>query len=147
MSDPKLHLLRPFAKWRIKPHTVDQAERYVNEVYGAGYGVFYTVSSRRPKRAAELEGGSVYFVRSGFTVFRMPLVEIEVRRSGVCIAMRPKLIRVEPRKVGMVRGWRYLAAADAPPDIPSDLLRVPRHLRRQADRAFDEAMLIADLQR
>ena len=31
--------------------------------------------------------------------------------------MRPELIRVERHFVGRVRGWRYLDAANAPPDL------------------------------
>lgn len=121
-----LHLLRGFVEWtdrdtngrRVELKTVDQAEEYVKRIAGHGFESFYTWTTRRVTRAAELEGGSVYFVRSGHTLFRMPFVSLDNDGDGFAICMRPELIRVEHKRVGMVRGWRYLTAANAPPDLP-----------------------------
>ena len=129
----QLHLLRGFVQWRDRRtgediKTIDAAESWVSYIAGRGFERFYTTTSRVPQRLQELEGGSVYFVKGGVTLFRMPLVEVEIeavsydgREREADIAMSPQLIRVEHKRVGMVRGWRYLKADDAPPDIcPTD---------------------------
>ena len=131
-----LHLLRPFTGWRSGT-SLRAAEAYVNTIRGGGYDKFYTTTARCPRRAAELEGGSVYFVRSGYTVFRMPFVEIEHQDGEYHIAMKPRLIRVEPLKVGFVRGWRYLERDRAPEDLDAS---VPADLADAGDRAFDRIM-------
>ncbi len=98
-------------------------------VVGRGFERFYTWTSRRPKRAAELAGGSVYFVGGKFrnqTLFRMPYVEVEEDGHGFAIVLRPQLIRVEQVSVGQVRGWRYFDSSDAPPDANSTDLAEPR---------------------
>ena len=117
-----LHLLRGFVEWTDRRtgdeiKTVDEAEGWVKYIAGMGFDEFYTWTSRRSTRAAELEGGSVYFVRRGIARFRMPLVRVSPSDGGWAIIMRPELIRVEQKRVGMVRGWRYLKDADAPPDL------------------------------
>lgn len=121
-----LHLLRGFVQWcdrlgddaPIK--TVDEAEAYVRGIAELGFERFYTETTRRVTRAAELEGGSVYFVggpKRNQALFRMPFVEIEDDVVGWMIVMRPELIRVRQDFVGKVRGWRYFADKDAPPDL------------------------------
>ena len=123
---PGLHLLRGFVQWTDRRDdtpikTVAEAEDWVRYIAACGYDRFYTWSTRRPKRAKALEGGSVFFVggeRRAQTLFRMPLVEIEPDGDGVVICMRPELIRVERHFVGRVRGWRYLDGANTPPDQP-----------------------------
>ena len=118
-----LHLLRGFVQWydrlagRGEIKTVEEAEAWVNHIADMGFDRFYTWTTRRVTRAAELKGGSVYFVRQGRTLFRMPFVRVEDDGDGFAICMRPELIRVEEKRVGMVRGWRYLLGQDAPPDI------------------------------
>ena len=122
----QLHLLRGFVQWtnrhEHKPiKTVAEAEEWVRQVADWGSDRLYTWTTRRPRRAAELAGGSVFFVggeRCAQALFRMPFVEIEEFRGGWCIVMRPELIRVERHFVGRVRGWRYLEASSAPPDLP-----------------------------
>ena len=123
MSGP-LHLLRGFVEWRdvctgrpIK--TIDEAEDWVRYIARQGSDYFFTWSSRTPRRADEMKGGSVYFVAKRRALFRLPFTEIDPDEQGCAIVMRPHLIRVEQRAVGFVRGWRYLADADAPPDLPA----------------------------
>ena len=126
MNGPKLHLLRGFVSWEDRAgqpiRTVDAAVEWVEYIASLGFDRFYTWTTRRPRRAAELEGGSVFFVggeRRAQALFRMPFVTVEDEGDGgFAIMMRPELIRVERRFVGRVRGWRYLAAEDAPPDLP-----------------------------
>lgn len=126
---PRLHLLRGFVQWTRRDSngrngpikTVDAAEEWVSHIASLGFDRFYTWTTRRPRRAAELEGGSVFFVggeRRAQALFRMPFVEVEEHDDGFAICMRPELIRVERHFVGRVRGWRYLDAASAPPDLP-----------------------------
>ena len=130
MSAP-LHLLRGFVQWRDRRtgkdiKTIVDAEAWVKHVAELGFDSFYTETTRRPVRADELEGGSVYFVggpKRNQALFRMPFKELEDYGDGTLygIAMRPELIRVRQDFVGRVRGWRYLRDADAPPDLPSQL--------------------------
>ena len=122
----KLHLLRGFVQWMDRNtatpiKTVTQAEQWVNHIAACGFDRFYTWTTRRPRRTEALQGGSVFFVggeRRAQALFRMPLVEIEENDNGFAICMRPKIIRVERRFVGRVRGWRYLTEESAPPDLP-----------------------------
>jgi len=122
-----LHLLRGFVEWYDRNEgqeikTVDEAEAWVRHIAELGFDRFYTWTTRRVTRAAELKGGSVYFVRQGRTLFRMPFAHIENDGDGFAICMRPELIRVEEKRVGMVRGWRYLLGQDAPRDLPQVML-------------------------
>ncbi len=103
-----LHLLRAFTGWgneRRQPiRTVDGAEAWVRHIAELGFDRFYTWSSRTPRRADELRGGSVYFVAKRRALFRMPFSEVEPDGDGCAIRMRPELIRVRQDYVGMVRG-------------------------------------------
>ena len=133
-----LHLLRPFTQWR-SGRSIDAAEKYVERVREAGFERFYTWTSRRIAREDELAGGSVYFVHKGYTVFRMPFIEVERDETTLWgIAMEPKLIRVEPAHVGWLRGWRYLEADKAPADI---VLPGPDDARIAAEKQHEQALL------
>ena len=146
MSAP-LHLLRGFVQWHDRRldrygqiKTIDEAEGWVRYVADRGFSEFSTVTTRRPARAAELECGSVFFVggpKRRHTLFRMPFIGLEDYGGAWAILMRPELIRVEQRAVGQVRGWRYLADADAPPDLPaataSGTDELPAQMRRELE--------------
>lgn len=77
-----------------------------------------------PRRQDELlRGGSLYWVIRGLILVRQRIEALEpvtgedgIRRCA--IVFDPRLIRVEARPRGAFQGWRYLAAADAPPDLP-----------------------------
>lgn len=77
-----------------------------------------------PKREAEvLNGGSIYWVVKGLVLVRQKIVALDevigadgIRRCG--IVLDPDLVRVEPVRKRAFQGWRYLAAADAPRDLP-----------------------------
>ena len=74
-----------------------------------------------PKRADELlDGGSLYWVIKGQIAARQKLISLRpVTRNGVphcAIVYEPKLIATARRFHRPFQGWRYLNAADAPPD-------------------------------
>ena len=118
MSGP-LHLLRPFTEWS-SGETVDAAERWIASL--PPDGEFATWTRRPPAHLGRLEGGSVYFCRRGETLFRMPFIRLtrHMFAHRFAILMETRLIRVERAHVGRVRGWRYLADADAPADLATN---------------------------
>jgi hypothetical protein len=78
-----------------------------------------------PKRRDEiLDGGSIYWVIKGRIVARQKIVDLKpVQKSGrshFAITYEPKLTLVAPRRTQQIKGWRYLAAKDAPRDIAAD---------------------------
>ncbi|MCX7685127.1 MAG: DUF1489 domain-containing protein [Acetobacteraceae bacterium] len=96
-----------------------------------------------PRRAAEvLEGGSLYWVVGGAIRCRQRILAIEHGMwddSTPCaeIHVDPRLVAVAPRPMRPFQGWRYLEAAEAPPDaegaasapgLPPRLLRELRAL-------------------
>ena len=75
-----------------------------------------------PRRRAEVEdGGSLYWVVSGYLCVRAPIVAIEDVTDGdgkrCALLYEPQLIRTVPRRHRPFQGWRYLRAEDAPPDL------------------------------
>jgi hypothetical protein len=77
-----------------------------------------------PRRAAEvLAGGSLYWVINGVLAARQPVLAIEPDcwdDGSACtgLFLQPDPVPVIPRTMKPFQGWRYLAAADAPPDAP-----------------------------
>ena len=77
-----------------------------------------------PKRESEiLNGGSIYWVIKGVIQCRQTVLRLDevigsdgIRR--VAIVSDPKLVRVAGSLKRPFQGWRYLATADAPPDLP-----------------------------
>ena len=75
-----------------------------------------------PRRREEiLDGGSLYWVIKGFVLVRQRVLELraDVKDDGTAccgIVLDPELVatRAHPRRA--FQGWRYLEAADAPPD-------------------------------
>jgi hypothetical protein len=96
----------------------------------------------RPRRAAEvIDGGSLYWVVSGAVLVRQRITDIVEdhwddgsRCSG--LILDPALVSVAGRTMKPFQGWRYLAAADAPPDLaampePVGGTDLPAALRRE----------------
>ena len=87
-------------------------------------GELIHVTRNTPRRADEvLDGGSIYWVIKGVMVARQPIAELRPmqRADGkpACgIVMAPGLVPVEPTRLRIFQGWRYLEAKDAPKDIP-----------------------------
>jgi len=80
------------------------------------------VTRMTPKRGAEiLDGGSLYWVIKGQIAARQKILGIrEMKKNGVphCgLVHQVRLIPVSPRPRRAFQGWRYLEAADAPPDL------------------------------
>ncbi len=99
-------------------------------------GVVPIVTRYRPKREAELAGGSLFWIIRHSLVVRQAIVgfdEAMTEKGLRClILVEPRLIEVMPRALRAHQGWRYLAGADAPrdlgegmagSDLPDDLLR------------------------
>jgi hypothetical protein len=93
-----------------------------------------------PKRAYEmLDGGSLYWVIRGQVMCREKLIAVRpfVDKDGIgrCrLVLQPKVILVTPRPYRAFQGWRYLTAADAPPDLDRaapGAADMPETLRRE----------------
>jgi hypothetical protein len=94
---------------------------------------------QRPKRdAALLDGGSLYWVIKGVIQVRQRLVGFEEGSkpdgSRCClILLDAELTPVRPTPRRAFQGWRYLDAADAPPDATradAGLAAMPPKMRR-----------------
>jgi hypothetical protein len=95
-----------------------------------------------PRRAAELiEGGSLYRVYRGHILSRQRILAVETvdeaGRRHCEVTLAEEVIRTLPTPRRAFQGWRYLPAADAPPDLshggmeeamPPDLARRLREL-------------------
>jgi hypothetical protein len=80
------------------------------------------ITRNMPKRSAEiLDGGSLYWVMKGVIRVRQRIVGVEaIVWDGAphCkLVLDRKLVRVAPRPMRAFQGWRYLEAADVPPDL------------------------------
>ncbi len=80
------------------------------------------ITRQMPKRADEvLDGGSLYWVIKGIVTARQELIDLRpVMRDGIAhcaLVYDPVLTIVRPTPRRAFQGWRYLEAADAPPDV------------------------------
>ena len=85
------------------------------------------------KRDEVLDGGSLYWVIKGVIQLRQRITDLREEmnaegRSMCGIVFDPVLVPTRPQTRRPFQGWRYLTAADAPPDLP------------QAERGAIEAM-------
>jgi len=82
-------------------------------------GVVPIVTRFRPKRADELVGGSIYWIVRQRIAARQEILGFDVRKSDrkTIIRLDPKLVTVRALARRGHQGWRYLDAADAPPDL------------------------------
>lgn len=82
------------------------------------------VTRNTPRRADEvLDGGSIYWVIKGVMRARQPIIELRSMqradgRPACGIILAPELIAVEPQRVRIFQGWRYLETKGAPRDLP-----------------------------
>ena len=84
-----------------------------------------------------LPGGSLYWVMKGVVLVRQPLLDLRAvtGADGIdrCeIVYGEAIIHVRPTPRRAFQGWRYLTAADAPPDVGkrgSDFARLPPEMR------------------
>ena len=96
-------------------------------------------SRRRSGEAELLDGGSLYWVIKGIIQVRQRLVGFEegtkADGSRCClILLDAALVPVRPVPRRAFQGWRYLDAADAPPDLgrgDKQLAALPPKMRRE----------------
>lgn len=76
-----------------------------------------------PRRRAELlDGGSLYWVIKGFVLVRQRVLDLraDLKDDGTAccgIVLDAELVVTRPHPRRAFQGWRYLDAADVPPDI------------------------------
>jgi hypothetical protein len=77
-----------------------------------------------PKRADELlAGGSLYWVFKGLILARQAIMALDPQQGSdgierCAIVLDARVIRTAPAARQPFQGWRYLVAAEAPPDLP-----------------------------
>lgn len=77
-----------------------------------------------PRREDEvLNGGSIYWVIKGLIQCRQRILRFDpvTGQDGInrcALVLDPELIRTAAAPKRAFQGWRYLAPADAPPDLP-----------------------------
>lgn len=117
-----------------------QAERLrERKARGEAPRIFHA-TLQTPKRQAELEGGSLYWVIKGIVQVRQKLLGFEEGKkedgSPCClILLDRKLVAVRPVPRRAFQGWRYLSEDDAPKDLGKggkgdDLSALPPEMRR-----------------
>lgn len=73
-----------------------------------------------PKRIDEMKGGSLYWIHAHIIIGRSPIIGFMENGAGrYWIRLEPRLIAVRSIPKRAHQGWRYLAEADAPPDLGS----------------------------
>ena len=85
-------------------------------------GVVPIVTRFMPKRADELVGGSIYWIVKHRIAARQTILGFASREEDrrTIIRLDPELVPVRARPKRAHQGWRYLVAADAPPDLDGD---------------------------
>lgn len=82
------------------------------------------VTRMRPKREAEIiNGGSIYWVVKGAIQCRQVIKRLDeyIGTDGIrrcAIILDPEMVRTQSSLKRPFQGWRYLAVADAPMDLP-----------------------------
>lgn len=90
----------------------------VAERGGAGREVVHITTRNKPKRAAEMIGGSVFWILKHQLVARSEILGFEEAEGGrTAILISSRLVDVQPVPRRAHQGWRYLEAKDAPRDL------------------------------
>jgi len=124
MAEPSLHLIKLFVGLsHLSELQAFQRERAGTVNRQTGLVEYAHLTRHMPKRAAELlEGGSLYWVMSGFIVARQKLLAFRPHavegKPHCAIVYDGAVVPVEPRPRRPFQGWRYFEAKDAPPDLP-----------------------------
>ena len=106
---PKLHL----TKVAFACRDLDALQR---RIAGRAVGGEVRVVTRmRPKRAAELIGGNLYWIVKHRLVAGIEILRLDDRPDGrIDIVCSADLVAVSPKPRRAHQGWRYLEDADAP---------------------------------
>lgn len=91
------------------------------------------------RRDQVLDGGSLYWVIKGIILARQRILDLKktTREDGrACcgIVLDPAIVTTRPHPRRAFQGWRYLEAADAPPDarlLDSDVREMPPGMREK----------------
>ena len=106
---PKLHL----TKVAFACRDLDALQKRIAS--RAVAGELRVATKMRPKRAAELVGGNLYWIVKHRLVAGVEILRFEDREDGrIDIVCSAELISVSPRPRRAHQGWRYLEDADAP---------------------------------
>jgi hypothetical protein len=82
-----------------------------------------------PKRHVEMAGGSLYWILKHALIARTPLIGFMDNGEGrTWIRLRPELIAVRALPKRAHQGWRYLDAANAPPDLAAGETNDSNHM-------------------
>jgi hypothetical protein len=110
---PKLHM----SKVAVSCASVETLKRRLEK--RVVDGVVPIVTRFMPKRADELVGGSIYWIVKQRLAARQTILGFEVRASDrkTIIRLDAELVPVRAKARRGHQGWRYLEAADAPPDL------------------------------
>ncbi len=106
---PKLHLTKvAFACRDLEMLQKRVAGRAVD-------GEVRVVTRMRPKRAAELIGGSLHWIVKHRVIAAQEILRLEDRQDGrIDIVCSAELVTLSPIPRRAHQGWRYLEEADAP---------------------------------
>ena len=106
---PKLHLTKVAFACR-------DLEALQRRIASRAVGGEVRVATRmRPKRAAELIGGNLYWIVKHRLVADIEILRFEDRDDGrIDIVCSAELVTVSPMPRRAHQGWRYLEDADAP---------------------------------
>ena len=89
-------------------------------------GPVFLTTRYLPKRHQEIagpdaDGGSLFWILKHQLIARSPIIGFGEAEGGkVAIHIDPGLLLVQARPKRAHQGWRYLEAADAPPDLGGD---------------------------
>jgi len=98
------------------------AEALRARIAGRAEGGVVRVTTRyRPTRHAELIGGSLFWIIKHRLIARQAILGFATGAEGrTIIRLDPRLVRVRAAPKRAHQGWRYLDAADAPPDLDGE---------------------------
>ena len=106
---PKLHLTKVAFACRDLEALRERVARRADS------GIMRIATRMRPKRAAELIGGSLYWIVKHRLVAAQEILRFDDREDGrIDIVCSAELVAVSPKPRRAHQGWRYLEDADAP---------------------------------
>ncbi len=105
------------------------------------------VTRQTPRRDGFAPGSSLYWVIGGYIRARQKIAalrEVEggdgILRCG--IVLDPEIVATEPVPRRAFQGWRYLAAAEAPADLPAGAASVSSAIPPEMRKALTELRLL-----